>query len=1169
MVLRDFRLSIIRKLKALRCTFVEMFRQTRFLVLLLAVFSTSLVFAQTNNLKQIRWSKSDTLLIDSLVIYPNSLKVFCGKIELSSEQFSYSSYSQILQIKTSCSDSFTVEYRTLPLAREQVYQKRDTSILYVENKGDREKFLIRDLRPNQDVFGGSGLNKSGSISRGITFGNNQNLGINSSLNLELSGDIGPDLKMQAVLTDDNLPIQPDGNTNQLREFDQVFVQIYNNQFKLTAGDFWLRKPPGYFLTYQKRAQGLSLERRYQLDTVRFWKTQFSGALSKGKFNRQIIQGVEGNQGPYKLIGADNEPFILILSGTEQVFIDGRLLTRGQEFDYTINYNTAEVIFTSRNLITKDSRIVVEFQYSDQNYARSLLQASIEYQGPKLKFWLNGYGEQDAKNQPIQQSLSLSQKQLLASVGDSLLEARSTSIDSIGYVDNQVLYALVDTLGYDSILVASVNPDSAFYRAAFLYVGPGNGDYVFSNFNALGRVYRWVTPVAGVSQGDYIPARILAAPKKQQLVNSGLVYQLNDQWTLENEVAISVKDINTFSRLDANDNNGIANKFRVVHTNKFGKKSRPWKWSQDASLEYLDANFQPIQQYRPVEFDRDWNVRFKNYKGEQFYNILGTEVQRDSFGTVKLQGQRYSIGRDFEGYNLYSFGNVFTHQFKADWQASYLSSQAETANTFNRHRADISQGIKGIRLGYKDDFEENNYTGTGYALDRTSYRFYDYQIYLSNNDSSDFLFKTFFRERYDWRSDSTRLKTAAQAQTIGGELSFRNLTNQNLTIVANYRSLKVRDSILLPLAPENTLLGRIDYEIRAFKNALSFSNFFETGSGLELKREFLYIQVNDGQGIYTWIDYNGDGVKDLNEFEIAQFVDQASYIRVFTPSNTYTKTYSNELNQSLSWRPERLWATQKGVKKVLSYLSTQTRYRIQKKNSGGHDYSVFNPTSGTVRDTQLISTSSTFRNTIYINRTSSIFSLEYSYQINQSKTLLASGYDGRLQEYHEVKPQINIARKFLLEITGQQGRKLVAADYTSGRNYDLVYQYIQPSIAYQPNTVFRWTVGGRYTEKKNDPTLGGESAFLGELNTEIKYNQPEKGSLIGGFKLIQINFDGNPNSALGFEMLEGLKNGRNYTWNLGYQRSLSKNLQISIQYNGRQSENSKTIHSGGMEVRAFF
>jgi hypothetical protein len=53
------------------------------------------------------------------------------------------------------------------------------------------------------------------------------------------------------------------------------------------------------------------------------------------------------------------------------------------------------------------------------------------------------------------------------------------------------------------------------------------------------------------------------------------------------------------------------------------------------------------------------------------------------------------------------------------------------------------------------------------------------------------------------------------------------------------------------------------------------------------------------------------------------------------------------------------------------------------------------------------------------------------------------------------------------------------------------------------------------------------------------------------------------------MLEALKPGRNSTWTLGYQRSVSKKIPISIQYSGRNSENSRTIHAGGMEVRAFF
>ena len=87
---------------------------------------------------------------------------------------------------------------------------------------------------------------------------------------------------------------------------------------------------------------------------------------------------------------------------------------------------------------------------------------------------------------------------------------------------------------------------------------------------------------------------------------------------------------------------------------------------------------------------------------------------------------------------------------------------------------------------------------------------------------------------------------------------------------------------MKISPENTVIGRVEYNLKLLKGALSFSTFYEIGSGLEQRRDFIYLKVNDGQGIYTWIDYNQDGVQDLNEFEIAQFVDQASYIRVFTP-----------------------------------------------------------------------------------------------------------------------------------------------------------------------------------------------------------------------------------------------------------------------------------------------
>ncbi len=1116
---------------------------------------------------------TDSLVLDTLTIYPGSLDVFCGNQLLPTGDYHLDIQTGTLYMDRKCreSDSLHIRYRVLPFNLHQKVARRDTSQVYERYKGDRERFMITNSSSNADIFGGSSLNKSGSISRGITFGNSQDLGVNSSLNLELSGDIAPNLKLLASVSDDNLPIQPEGNTNKLQEFDQIYIKIYNDRLQLIAGDFWLRKPKGYFMTYTKRAQGLSINYRWSADTSSYWTTQVSGALSKGKFQRQIIQGVEGNQGPYKLTGADNEPFIIVLSGTEQVFIDGRLLERGQEYDYIINYNTSELIFTSRNQITKDSRIVVEFQYSDQSYARSLLQTSNIYTSRKLTYWLNGYAEQDAKNQPLQQSLSLAEKMQLSTIGDSLELARVSSIDSVGFAENQLLYRITDSLGYDSVLVFSVDPAQAIFRASFQYVGSGNGDYVLDNYNALGKVFRWVAPVNGVRQGDHEPSRLINTPKKRQMVTTGASYKLTGKLTLETELAYTKNDQNTFSTLDSADDDGYGGYTRLIGLVPLSRDSIPrWTLEAKGELEMRDRNFSPIQQYRAVEFDRDWNIRGKPYTGNQVFAIGGANFKNARYGNLNIEAQQFTFGNDFRGYKALTNGRWSQKGFSAVWEGFALKSRSTEENVFVRHRAELSQALgKYLRVGYKDDHEYNVFSNAQVPMLTNSYQFFDYQFYLANGDSISNQFKLFYRERYDQRSDSSALLPAAKATTVGGEMTLSQLRNQRLTIITSYRRLAIRDSTLLNQAPENTLTGRIDYELKLFRNALSWNSFYEIGSGLELRKEFLYIKVNDGQGIYTWIDYNGDGIKDLNEFEVAQYVDQASYIRVFTPSNTYVRTFSNEFNQSIFWRPDRLWASKKGILRFMSRFSDQFRVRLSRKTNFFDGISSFNPFVQEIRDTSLLATASNIRNTFFFNRTSTVFGAEYSYQDSRGKTLLANGFDSKQNTFHEVSARLNLRRKFTLESTWQTGIKISNADYTTGRNYELNYYFIKPSFIYQPNTVFRISLDGRYSEKNNVEELGGERAIARELGSTLKYNQAEKGSFQAGMSVIQLDYDGEQNSALGFEMLEALKPGINFTWNLSYQRSISKNLQLSIQYNGRKSEQNRPIHSAGMEVRAFF
>ncbi len=1136
-------------------------------LLLISLISVS----QTNSYRTKSFRTiNDSILIDSNTVYPESIIVFCNESRLNKNEYSYNPNSNYLKLNNKCSNEITISYRVFSYNLSKKYYHRDTSLIYKGNKDMREDFMLTQEDFIYDVFEKTSINKSGSISRGVTFGNAQNLALNSSLNLELDGDLSENLKIKASISDNNIPIQADGNTNKFQEFDQMFIQIYNNQMKLIAGDFWIYKPQGYFMTYKKRAQGLNFNYISAKDSTKIWRTQTSAAISKGKFNRQIIQGVEGNQGPYKLTGAENEPYIIVLAGTERVYIDGKLLERGQEYDYIIDYNTSEIIFTAKNFITKDKRIVVDFQYSDQNYARTLFQNAVSYETTKMYFWFNVYTEQDAKNQPLQQNLSLSQRALLNQIGDSLNLARTSSIDSVGFAENQLRYKLIDSLGYDSVLVYSVNPDSAYYKATFQFVGNNNGNYIFSNLNALGKVYKWVEPINGIPQGNYAPAQLIVTPKKRQLITVGTNYQLTKNLKIESELALSNNDINTFSTLNNNDDLGSALKTKLIQTSKIGKSdSSLWKLESYIEVEALENTFTPIEQFRTVEFDRDWNTRYKGYKGNQLSTNGGFNFINKKIGNISLIGQRYSIGTDYNGKRTELKSKINHKGFYADIIGSALVSEAKNKNQYIRHKADIYQNLGKIKIGFIDDHEYNVFDSTNYSLAINSYQFYDYQFYIANSDSSKNNYKFFYRERYDKHSDSSRLIPVAKGTTIGSDFQFINLKNQKLHVISSYRTLEIRDTNFINQKPENTLLGRIEYELNALKNLITLNNFYEVGSGLELKKEFLYIQVATGQGIYTWIDYNGDGIKDLNEFEIALYQDQAQYIRVFTPSNQYTKTFSNEFNQGLFIKPERIWANQKGIKKIVSRFSNQTRIRVLTKTNEYNGVESFNPLRSNISDTSLISTSKIVKNTLYFNRISSVFGAEFTYNDTRSKTLLSNGFDARQNTFNQISFRWNVKRIFTLEGNFEKGIKITNADYTTGRNFEINYYQFKPSFIYQPSTSLRISLDGRYSNKTNQPILGGQKAIVQEIGSTIKFNKAEKGSLNGSFKTISIKYNGIQNSAIGFEMLEALKPGINYTWNLGYQRSISKTLQLSIQYNGRKSENNRIIHTGGMEVRAFF
>ncbi|MDB4533778.1 hypothetical protein N9242_02830, partial [Vicingaceae bacterium] len=1024
-----------------------------------------------------------------------------------------------------------------------------------------------------DIFYLNGLNKSGSISRGVVFGNNQDLAVNSSLNLQLSGKISDEVSILASISDDNIPIQAEGNTQQLQEFDRVFVQLFSDSWKLTAGDFYLQRPKSYFMNFNKKVKGGSFEMKMKTSKKNEFNTMrpiISGAISKGKFARNRVQGVEGNQGPYRLTGADNETFIIILSGTENIYIDGRLMKRGNDFDYIIDYNTSELTFTTNRLITKDSRIVAEFQYSDRNYARSLVHFGNDFESERLRLSVNVYSEQDSRNQPLQQDLSDEDKLILSEIGDSLQNAIVPNISSVEFSENIVLYKAIDTLGYTPVYVYSTNSDSAIYQLGFSYLGPNNGNYIQIQSSANGKVYQWVAPIGGVGQGDYEPVVLLVTPKTKQMATFGGQYSFSDESFISWEGGVSNNDINTFSKKDREDDVGYAFKINTQNKIRLNGNKEPWKFKVGTGYEFMDRYFTPIERFRAVEFERDWNVSNIQFLSNQqiFDGYIGIEKSKKadiSYGISALQNES-----EYEGFknSLFAMYDLKGFVFKGD--GSYLTTKGINNTEFVKHKAILTKGIKWAVVGVDEETERNRFflNEQTDSLLANSFEFISWSAFIRNADTTINKFMVSYKQREDKAPLANDFGASTFAEDITLSLDVLKNRNHKFRSKFTYRKLDILSPTLSTLNPEENILARVEYVAKILKSAITSNTYYEVGSGLEVKKEFSFVEVQPGQGTHAYIgDLNGNGVKDLNEFEIAAFQDQATFIKIFTPTNDYVRTFTNQFNQGLFLRPETKWGGEKGLKKLVSRFSNRTNYRISRKVSDKLDY--YNPFIGDIADTSLVTLNLGFLNTIYFNRTGTKFGTQFTFQDNRDRSLLTNGVESRKNLNRAIKSRWNITSVYTLSLLTANGRKSNVSEFFNNRNFDIEMVEAEPKFTYQPNAKFRISVFYNYQEKMNNDFFGGEDLVAQKGGTEIRYNVASKGSFRAGFNYINNEFTITENASLAYEMLEGLQQGANMTWELTYQQNISKHMQLSINYNGRKSEETPVIHTGGVQVRAFF
>jgi len=279
-----------------------------------------------NNLRiQTYTAKTDSMVLDSLLIVPGTVLVSCidNQSTIKADSYEIDFPQSVLKWNTApACDSVRVSYRHFPEIFNQAYSKKDQALLYAYLREPMQPLFYEAPKEPYDIFDFGSLDYNGSFSRGISFGNTQDLVVNSQFNLQLAGKLSDDIEILAGMTDNNIPFQTQGNTQQLQEFDRIFIQLKKDRSTLLVGDYNLEKPDAHFLNFTRKLQGLNVENESNVGNG-VLSSRVSAAISRGQYARNDFIGQEGNQGPYKLRGTEGEAFIIILSGTERVFVDGR------------------------------------------------------------------------------------------------------------------------------------------------------------------------------------------------------------------------------------------------------------------------------------------------------------------------------------------------------------------------------------------------------------------------------------------------------------------------------------------------------------------------------------------------------------------------------------------------------------------------------------------------------------------------------------------------------------------------------------------------------------------------------------------------------------------------------------------------------------------------------
>lgn len=1162
-------------------------------------------FEQTSSQHLVLPSRSDTLSVTGRgpflirpFIVPGTLSIRIARTSISPDDWLLDArhgFIEFVGIDPDSSFIFVAAYSYVPLELAASYQLWDET--------DAENTHQSPKRPVQPA---SRLQTSGSITRGILTGSNRDAAIESGLRLQVEGEVAPGVTVRAALTDEDTPLLPEGTTRRLDQFDRVFIQFESRRGLVQLGDYEARLDGSEFGQLRRKLQGGTI-RTAPIGIDAGWIKDLSfeagTAVSRGIFKSQALDTEQGLQGPYRLTGNDGERFVLVLPGTERVYVDGTLLESGASEDYTIDYSTGELSFTPNRLMGRDKRVRIDFEYTTNRYSRTLsfAEASVglgaRSKQTSTQLTVRAIREADGDAFTDEFGLSPADSAIVADVMDG--NAFGSGATEVTY-DPEALftqYFSENTLDTSGDMIATwvvldrlPSAGEAVYRVTFSWIGEGKGDYKRIAGPSGGIAFQYV----GKDAGAYNPLRPLPVPSSRELVDVRLSSKVIPGFVIESEWAVSSLDRNRLSNHPQSLDQGQAGSFGIS-SQKLELPS-DWWMRLDTRYSLRQQDFVTFERARSIEFEREWNLPFRNtdpttslLKGEsESTKSVGVQIGKGEDIDVHVQTARLSLGDALTASRFSVNSSITASGFPV------LSTVAQATETHYAEwispsrwqsilsRADRSNSEK--RWQPYTEWEGERRSGP-FRLDGTSgIPFDEYRIGVDRAGER-YTWGVLLEERRELSGStlpSTENDTGSQGSghstleagsgssittfqsSIDIDLgaSLRNKMTLGLRSLRDPRSMDVigaSSGVAGSNSIENTLLMSIEGQSRFFGTHVLRWNY-RTQSERTAAQQEIYIRTGPERGQYVWVDGNKDGVIQEDEFLPETTPGEGIYVRIFFPTDSLESVTNVQASLRHDVSPDRnsgllgrfSWRT---VLEVSETSRTDARARLYLL-----DPSVMRLGGKTIAGRYRLS------ERIGIFPRDRNRDLDISIQRNGSVTELVSGIRTTTRSDLSVRFRQAFGALFSFTMEAARVRDESESAGFSSRTYSIQRNEFIPGgvIAGEYNSI---SLRLHLTQGRDERSDISAKSF--RLPLDWTWSTSQRIQIRSGLEYSNVNLDGVAVGLQLFELTEGRGKGESWLWRTRADVRASETVTATLAYDGRAPSVGPIIHTGRLQLTARF